>query len=77
MNAYRTLSWLFALSAAACFVVGGWLWWNDRDVPLLEVDAPVVEVGSVPRNEPRVVEVSVKNTSSHTLHLAGLDGESC
>lgn len=77
MNPYRVLFWLCAVTSAACIAVGGWLWWNERDVPLLVVDTPLVEVGEVPPRETRILEISVTNTSSHPLRLAGLDGELC
>jgi hypothetical protein len=77
MNIYRILFWLFALATVACFAVGGWLWWSERDAPLLVVDEPVAEVGAVPRGEMRNVEIFVTNTSAEALSLAGLDGELC
>jgi hypothetical protein len=77
MKAYRLLFWLFAVAAVACFAVAGWLWWKERDPPLLVVDTPLVEVGDMAAKEQRTVEVTVTNISSHPLRLVGLDGESC
>ncbi len=77
MKVYRVLFWLCAFASAACLALGGWMWWNERDLPLLVVDRPVHEVGDVPCKEGRTLEISVTNTSSHPLRLAGLDGELC
>jgi hypothetical protein len=77
MQIYRYLFWLCLFVSLACFAAGGWLWYSERDVPLLVVDNPSVDVGTVAAKEARIIEVSVQNTSPHPLRLAGVDGELC
>jgi hypothetical protein len=77
IRAYRIAFWLCAAASAACFVVGGWLWWSESDAPLLLVDTPLIEVAAISRGQARKLEIAVTNPSSHPLRLAGLDGELC
>ena len=76
----RTCLWLSRLLvaiSAACFVAGGWLWWNDR-VPasVLHMDGPV-QLGVIAAAADHAVEVPVTNTGSLPIRLVGLDGELC